>query len=354
MPIPTRARRAATLLAALALAVGCDNQVTQPPPPPPSPIAPHDPASLGKAPFKSVVALEPLIGSGGIGFGSFATDINDLGQVVGQSGTASSSSHAVIWDNSTIPQDLGALAGGDYSSAAAISNDGRVIVGSANDASNGNAVRWLRVSGQWTIDRLSAGTNCYANSVSSDGAIIGGECGSNAVVWVNGLRIILGAGFLADVNKNMQAVGSNPTFDHAILWNFSTNPVTATDLGSLGTGYAVAQGINDAGEVTGWSANTDNVSHAFFWSSRRGMVDLGETGTSPQGGGYDVNATGQVVGDLWPGGIQHAAYYAGGKTVDLGVLPGYNTAVALSINANGQIVGVSAGGQSRATMWLLK
>ena len=56
MPIPIRARCPATLLAVLALAVGCDNQVT--PPPPPAPIAPHDQASLGKAPFKTLARAQ--------------------------------------------------------------------------------------------------------------------------------------------------------------------------------------------------------------------------------------------------------------------------------------------------------
>jgi probable HAF family extracellular repeat protein len=53
------------------------------------------------------------------GYSSFATAINDSGQVVG----VSYSNHATIW-NGNIATDLGTLPGGIYSYAAAINNSG--------------------------------------------------------------------------------------------------------------------------------------------------------------------------------------------------------------------------------------
>src|SRR5512133_3364141 len=120
-----RQRPPMALALALLLAAGCADQVTQPP----SRLQPSDAAQADKAAFKAVVALEPLPGTNATG--SRALGINDLGQIVGVS-SSTAAARAVIWDNSTVPQDLGALPGGTTSGAVAISNDGHVIVGYAS------------------------------------------------------------------------------------------------------------------------------------------------------------------------------------------------------------------------------
>jgi probable HAF family extracellular repeat protein len=341
---PTRA-----LALALALA-GCGDQITQPP----VRLEPSDAMQADKAPFKTVLALDPLPGTAASGSRAYA--INDLGQIVGSS-SSSTWTHAVIWDNSTIPRDLGTLPGGNFSSPAAISGDGSVIAGSSNDGTNTNAVRWLKVNGQWLIDALPGGTGCNVTGMAPDATAISGTCtfgSSFAVVWLNGSRLVLGAGYANGVNGKGQAVGTNSTFDHALLWNFGTGVVTVTDLGTLGGTYAVANSINDVGEVTGWSENADHVSHAYVWSPKKNvMTDLGTPGTTS--GGYGINAAGQVVGDAFPTS-QHATLFDHGKVVDLGVLPGYWAGIALRINNNGQAVGWSytTSFQERATMWVLK
>jgi probable HAF family extracellular repeat protein len=116
----------------------------------------------------------------------------------------------------------------------------------------------------------------------------------------------------------------------------------------------VANAINDAGEVTGWSENANHESHAFLWSPKRNaMTDLGAIGGTS--GGYGINASGQVVGDVWPGGTQHAGFFDHGKVVDLGVLPGYSGANAFRLNNTGQAVGWSyTSSLTRATKWVVK
>ncbi len=344
-PSTTRA-----LALALVFAAGCENQVTSPP----VRLQPSDAIQADKALFKSVLALEPLPGTDGTY--SAAYGINDLGQIVGIS-SSSTVYKAVIWDNSTVPQSLPTLAGAISSSASAISNDGRVIAGTSTDASNiFHPVRWLNANGQWLIDVLpnSGGVSCSIAGISPDGTAIAANCNSVAVVWLNGSRINLTAGAVNGVNGKGQAVGVNSTFDHAVLWTFGNGPVTVTDLGTLGGTFAFANGINDAGDVTGWSENASHVSHAFLWSAKRNaMTDLGPGGT--RSSGYGINASGQVVGDVWPGGIPHGGFFDHGKVVDLGVLPGYSTGIAFGLNNTGQAVGWSSAGYvTRATKWILK
>jgi probable HAF family extracellular repeat protein len=336
------------LAAAVILATGCDNYVTEPD----KSIDPGQEIRAGKAAFNSVIALEPIPGN----FPSYsaAFSINDLGQAVGESNSANGN-RAVIWDNSTIPQDLGTIPGGTSSSATAISNDGRVIMGASRDATDVYMVRWLNSNGQWLIDVLPSSAGCFPGGISSDGTAIAGTCAGYAAVWVNGSRILLGPGQAFGVNSKGQAVGTNYISNQALLWTFLSGTVTETNLGTLGGTYAVAININDAGQVTGWSENADHVSHAFLWSPRKGtMVDLAP-GSPITGGGYSINATGKVSGDMFPSS-QHGGYYDGRRAVDLGVLPGYYSSMGHGLNNNGQIVGWSSTltGQTRATMWVLK
>ena len=114
------------------------------------------------------------------------------------------------------------------------------------------------------------------------------------------------------------------------------------DLGTLGGRYSAATGINDAGQLVGWS-ETDPASavrHAFVWDPENGMVDLGTLGGDTSEA-YGINASGQVVGfssvgEPWE---QHAFLWdpVAGMT-DLGTLGGPES-YAYGINDAGQVVG---------------
>jgi probable HAF family extracellular repeat protein len=70
------------------------------------------------------------------GSSSSANGINDLGQIVGESRTASGDIHAFLWENGAI-HDLGILSVG-FSLALGVNNDGEVAGVSGDDA-----VRWI-------------------------------------------------------------------------------------------------------------------------------------------------------------------------------------------------------------------
>jgi probable HAF family extracellular repeat protein len=112
---------------------------------------------------------------------------------------------------------------------------------------------------------------------------------------------------------------------------------TVTDLGTLGGTFSYAYGINNSGQITGYAATSNNVSHAFLYGSGS-MQDLGTLG-----GTYSfasgINDSGQVVGEAYTSvNAVHAFLYSGGSMQDLGTLGG-TVSDAKAINNSGQVVG---------------
>lgn len=77
---------------------------------------------------------------------SFAYGINNSGQVVGWSYTASSDYHAFLWQNGVM-QDLGTLPGDLWSRAYGINNSGQVVGVSETQTTSGDhhAVLWTPI-----------------------------------------------------------------------------------------------------------------------------------------------------------------------------------------------------------------
>jgi len=124
----------------------------------------------------------------------------------------------------------------------------------------------------------------------------------------------------------------------AVLWSHGT----VRDLGTLpGGSYSQANGINDLGEVTGYS-NGAGQPHAVLWNKQGVVQDLGALpGGYSQGLG--INLQGEVIGfsnaanGNWFGFLWTQS--TGMKALPM--LPGANTASANGINDLGQIVGGS-------------
>jgi probable HAF family extracellular repeat protein len=211
---------------------------------------------------------------------SAAYDINNAGQIVGESTYNSQFSdayHAFVWEKGVM-QDLGALPGDKHSAAVGINKKGQIVgwsAGSKNAFSDPQkAVLWDK----GIIKQLygPGRSNCAA-SINDRGDIVGtavfllGNIYNNhAIVWKNEEATDLGPGVTLAINTSGEIVGatdlgaygdvcydlykySYPFGARAVRWKDGV----MTDLNTLlpansGWQLVAATDINDAGEITGY------------------------------------------------------------------------------------------------------
>lgn len=134
----------------------------------------------------------------------------------------------------------------------------------------------------------------------------------------------------------------------ASLISASTLNFSVTNLGTLGGSASTAQGINNSGQLVGYSVTAGGTTHGFLYTGGA-MIDLGTLAGDPNSEAYGINNLGQIVGtsgsaDLG-NGVQHAFIYQSGTMSYLGNLGGQSS-LAEGINDSGQVTGYSAVGGS--------
>jgi probable HAF family extracellular repeat protein len=208
----------------------------------------HDPTCNDSAPYNQVLQFEaaiwgprlnqmtqlpPLDGDPD----SAATAINDRGQIVGISGLCSnavggaSAEHALLWENGAAV-NLGNIGGQAWNTPTSLNNEG-VVVGFGNTSGDENAPEnpaafiWTKAKGIEGIYPFGTDTNDVLFDINEENQAVGNSFNVNAgtsraVLWQNGV--------LSDLN----ALVIQPTSLYLTL----------------------AQGINDAGEITGTATDT--------------------------------------------------------------------------------------------------
>ncbi len=285
---------------------------------------------------------------------SNAEGINERGQVVGYS-ISPEDDYGVLWQNGAVI-DLGSL-GWCCTHARDINEHGQVVGDSQPGRGLRHAFLWqdgemLDLGTSGARDSEAWGVNDHGQVVGYQPGLLAGESG-NAFLWQEGGLLDLGTlpgddySYATVVNNNGQAVANSvrertlPGEENrvrAFLWQSGGKRIA---LGTLGGRTSAASDINDHRLVVGASDTRGGERHAFLWENRK-MRDLGTLGGS-YSAAWDINERGQVVGESdTKGGSRHAFLWENGRMTDLGTLTGYRDSTARKINNRDQIIGWAA------------
>jgi probable HAF family extracellular repeat protein len=237
---------------------------------------------------------------------TYAEGINNTGQVVGRSSNASHQMSPFIWQNGIMTK-LPTL-GGQEGYATAINGRGEVV-GYTDNFSPESVVN-LRAT-FWTTSGTPVDIGTIGSDISSVGFAInnpghaagvsqpstGSAFGRDAFFWDGRNRIpfIENVDYVTvtDMNDDDAVIG---TTGQGFLWRAGI----LTGLGTLGGLSSIPEGINNSGQIVGWSSDPSGDFKAFVYEDGQ-MKDLRTLVSDPGGWSrltqaYDINNAGQIVG----------------------------------------------------------
>lgn len=297
------------------------------------------------------------------GADSRASDLNNLGQVVG-SMSSGDARHGFVYAGGVLT-DIGTLGGRD-SGAAAINDRGQVVGNSSVDAS-GVSRGFLYSGGSMRALAGGAdGASLQAYGINNGGTIVGSmfvttpdDSYRHAYTLAGGTLTDLGTLPYGDgsrayaINSQGEVVGAANSTIHGAP-NYPEDPFiyrngVMTGLGNLGGPWGAALSVNDLGQVAGYlgvgslPGNPGELYPTTAFLYTNGQVHV-IGGLSPEWSSLatDINKLGQVVGSSGLGaGGSHAFLYEDGSMTDLNTLvdpaSGWTITDAAAINDVQQI-----------------
>jgi PEP-CTERM motif len=289
---------------------------------------------------------------------SAAAALNNAGWSIGTSGTASGL-EAVLWSPTGKGQALQLPAGLNNSQGLAINNDGR-SVGTATTSNGGEAALLWSPTGKATMLRNAGGfLDSSVSNINDAGQSAGesftfGQVGSDAVRWSpSGKATMLqavgqGSGFANFINNSGWIAGGSSFIDatgfhsDAVLWSPSGKATVLQDVG--GQGFSSTQSLNGTGQTVGFS-RTASGQDAVLWSRSGKATVLQDAGGQGDSFAGAINDFGWSVGDSDTAtGSDAVLWSPSGKATDLGAVlgPAWTDTQAVGINDPGDIVGTGA------------
>jgi probable HAF family extracellular repeat protein len=273
--------------------------------------------------------------------------INASGQVTGYSWAADNHVRAFLHTAGTMT-DLGPP-GGD-SNGTGVNASGQVT--GSMTATDGNVHAFFYSNGVLTT-LGTPGVTSTATGINDRGQVVGTyAAGSGAFIYADGVFADLGivangSGIQpSGINAIGEVAGTAYSSGSAKADAYLYSTTQSTNLGAIGGSWTVTAGLNDSGQVTGMGVTASPTTHAFLYSGS--MRDLGTIGAYPEllySAGKGVNNAGQVVGysELLQYSGTVAFLYTDGVMYDLNALvhSGLGAATlteAVAINDHRQIV----------------
>lgn len=295
---------------------------------------------------------------------SFAYEVNNLGQIVGASNIteteAGSPTHAFLWQDGDMI-DIGTLTGpeGDFSGASDINDSGQIVGQSSNAVGNSVAFLWQDGSMQELPGLTEDNYNSYAKAINNKGVAVGAswittDCPADiacmhAARWEGGQVQDLGTlgGHFSTalaINERGDIVGYSETAEgtlHAFHWRNGQ----LTDLGpEPDTEFSSADTVNNRGQIFGSAGPLGEQSRPTMWYRGDTIIvqdlypELGQFDVTI----HDINEPGTIVGSYWPQGWPafplNAFVFSEGVFRDISELWGTPSA-AWGLNNDGWVVG---------------